>query len=209
MKIRLNTKHLMRTTTALAIGVLITAPLQGAVISTDIEDIPFFSVGDFLSQTIDIDFNGSTDVLFRNFGDELAAFSTSSSRIAGISAVPPNQNSFAAAFIVGASIGPSFVSLYNWNTGYSGLVSCRDIGCLGLWGSKEAYLGVEFQIVNNTHYGWVLVDTPFDFGGGYIKSFAYETEPGKAIIAGAVPEPSYSILFVMGILTLLVKRRRP
>jgi hypothetical protein len=91
--------------------------------------------------------------------------------------------------------------------------------------AENAYIGVEFMAADGIHYGWIQYqgyshpDTLFDTAiglfhppagalGGLVNSWAYETEPGKPIIVGAVPEPSYSILFVMGLSTLLTKRRR-
>ena len=193
---------------------LVTVATQGAVIFTDIPDIPFFLVDYNSRYPVNLNSDGVDDAFFRNFGQEFAVFSTSTSTIAGIAATPPDQNSFAAAFESGSIIGPSFTNLYTWNTGYSGLISCRTFGvdesyCLGLWGSKEAYIGVQFDSQGTTHFGWILVDTPFDFGGGTIKAFAYETEPGKAIFAGSIPEPSGVILIGTGSILLLARRKRP
>jgi hypothetical protein len=51
---------------------------------------------------------------------------------------------------------------------------------IGNWGNvANGYLGLEFQINGKTHYGWARfkdVDT--------LTGYAYETIPGKAIIAG-------------------------
>jgi hypothetical protein len=198
--------------TALACGVLAIVPASGAVVFTDIPDIGFFSPGGFLTQPIDLNADGVDDVIFRNFGDEFAAFSTSTSAISGIVATLPNLNHFAAPLGSGSIIGPSFASLYSWNEGYSGLISVRTVGTesviLGLWGSVEAYLGVQFKIGEETHYGWILVDTPFDSGGGIIKALAYESEAGMPIFAGAVPEPSAACLVVASALPWFFSRRR-
>lgn len=195
---------------------LVTASASGAVVFTDMPDRGFYSAGDWITQPIDFNVDGIDDMIFRNFGDQFAAFSTSTSAIAGIVATPPNQNSFAVPFESGSIIGASFPSssLYTWNEGYSGLISVRLVGfetvVLGLWGGIEAYLGVQFKIGENTHYGWVQVENIFDdVGGGIIKAFAYESEPGVPIIAGAVPEPSGAMLVGMGGIFLLGRRKRP
>lgn len=185
---------------AFVCGILTATSAHGAVIFTDMPDRGFYSAGTWITQPIDFNDDGVDDMVFRNFGATFVAFSTSTSAIAGIAAKPPDQNSFAPPFESGSIIGPSFSnsSLYTWNEGYSGLVSVRLIGfetvVLGLWVNEGAYLGVEFKIGEDTHYGWIEVDTPFLAGGGVIKAFAYESEPGVPIIAGVIPEPSSALL---------------
>lgn len=81
---------------------------------------------------------------------------------------------------------------------------------------EDAYIGVEFSIDGNTHYGW-LHYTGFghpergslspNIPGGFINSWAYESEPEKAIMAGVIPEPS--TLFLAGLaMSLLIRRKR-
>ncbi len=92
---------------------------------------------------------------------------------------------------------------------------------------SDAYIGVEFQAEDGVHYGWVrytgfpFVKIPafdldgqpmgffdnFNTPGGLISAWAYETEPGKAIIAGAVPEPGTSLLLAIASLALLRRKR--
>ena len=191
---------------------LLTSTARSAIIFTDIPDIGFYSVGNLLTQPIDLNFDGVDDVVFRNYGQEMAAFSTSTSAIAGISTIPPDQNHSAAPFESGSIIGSSFTSLYTWNEGYSGLIGVRLIGMdtsiLGLWINEGAYLGVEFKVGEATHYGWVQVDTPFLAGGGIIKAFAYEGEAGVPIVAGAIPEPFVPLLLLPGALAVFLHRRR-
>ena len=95
---------------------------------------------------------------------------------------------------------------------------------------QNAYMGLEFKINGQTHYGWIqfegfghpsVVFPVYDEAGnivtyvnipsilgGRINSWAYETEPGKPIIAGAVPEPSQTLLLVAGFICLLARRGR-
>jgi hypothetical protein len=59
---------------------------------------------------------------------------------------------------------------------------------IGPWlGAQDRYLGFEFYIDGQKHYGWarMSVDFPFAFDTtGRILGYAYETTPGKPIIAG-------------------------
>jgi hypothetical protein len=50
---------------------------------------------------------------------------------------------------------------------------------LGVMGNR--YLGLEFQIKGKTHYGWARLSVA---RGATLTGYAYETLPGKAIIAG-------------------------
>jgi hypothetical protein len=90
----------------------------------------------------------------------------------------------AAALPAGAPIGPgrSFQSRANcMAAGYSGLNG-------GPWfEARERYLGFAFLIDGETHYGWarLSVRSAFAFPGmARIEGYAYETIPGKPIIAG-------------------------
>ena len=91
--------------------------------------------------------------------------------------------------------------------------------------SEDAYIGVEFDIDGNTHYGWIQYTgfyvAEFTFFspdgpvtviganelGGFINSWGYETEPGVPIAAG-IPEPSTTILLTGGLIALVGRRRR-
>lgn len=71
---------------------------------------------------------------------------------------------------------------------------------------ETAYLGFRFQGESGMHYGYALFsDTTAR--GTTILATAWETEPGKAIVAGAIPEPTTSVLFLFG-LPFLCRRKR-
>ncbi len=190
---------------ALLISVMTVAPLRGAIVFTDIPDRPLFSLDEFLFP-IDFNSDSTTDVVLRSSDADFVAFSTSTSRVAGLSASLPNINHFAVPFPIGSIIGAELPS-GTWNIGYSGLVGCTDIGCIGLWPERNAYLGVEFQIGASTHYGWVHIDVPFTgFNGGYVLSYAYETDASHPIAAGAIPESSTAILLGSGTALLWTRK---
>lgn len=54
-------------------------------------------------------------------------------------------------------------------------------------GLKNVYLGVKFKIGGEFHYGWAritIVTGPKSSFYGLLTGYAYETIPGKAILAG-------------------------
>ena len=184
--------------------------LSAAVIFIDIDDITLGNPTEYVYTDLDLNSDGLADLTFQTGRSDLVCFSTVGGGVAGIPTVPPNQNHFAAAFSYGAILGVSLPteSLYRWNEGYSGMLSCRDAGCLGLWEDKTAYLGVQFSTATGIHYGWVEV---FVFGNtstGSILSFAYESEPSRPIVAGQIPEPSGVLLMAATWLSGLCRRRR-
>lgn len=184
--------------------------LGAAIIFVDIEDIALGNPTEYVYKNLDLNSDGVMDLTFQTGRSDLVCFSTVGGGVAGIPTVPPNQNHFAAAFSYGAILGVSFPteSLYRWNQGYSGMISCRDAGCLGLWEDKTAYLGVQFASESGIHYGWVEV---FVFGNtstGSILSYAYETEAGAPIFAGQVPEPGGACLLGFTIIVSALRRSR-
>jgi hypothetical protein len=59
-------------------------------------------------------------------------------------------------------------------------------------GVKNRYLGLKFLISGKIHYGWARLNVTinsFDEPEGTLTGYAYETVPGKAIIAGATKGP--------------------
>jgi hypothetical protein len=57
----------------------------------------------------------------------------------------------------------------------------------GSWLNVTRYLGLKFVIAGQTHYGWarLTVSAQRFMVTATLTGYAYETTPGKAIIAGA------------------------
>jgi hypothetical protein len=64
-------------------------------------------------------------------------------------------------------------------------------GCPWRFVAGEGYLGVRFEIKGQTHYGWLRVGhvRPREGPKAEVTGYAYETIPGKPIIAGATKGP--------------------
>ena len=74
----------------------------------------------------------------------------------------------------------------------------------GSWaGIDSGYMGLEFDISGQTHYGWARITSVYDSATVIIHDWAYETQPGVEIAAGAIPEPSITALFCLGGLGLV------
>jgi len=83
-------------------------------------------------------------------------------------------------------------------------------GC-GFAAWDHDYLGFSFQDSDGTHYGWLRISVPGDFGPFVIHDYAYEDVAGAAIRVGAfaVPEPgSMALLLAGGVAALLARRRK-
>jgi hypothetical protein len=72
------------------------------------------------------------------------------------------------------------------------------------------YLGVQFQIAGETHYGYVGYEGTGaqNSANGHIYSLGYETVANTAIAAGAVPEPGSVTMLAAGAAGVSVYRRR-
>jgi hypothetical protein len=90
----------------------------------------------------------------------------------------------AAALPEGATIGPA--------RSFQSRATCMAAGYSGLHGgpwfdARDRYLGFAFLIHGKIHYGWARLSVKSAFaypGMARILGYAYETVPGKAIIAG-------------------------
>jgi len=132
----------------------------------------------------------------------------------------PTETWATVAMNSGELIGPGMTSpWFEWyQTEYfpsgdprgSVFCSCVNIGCIGFYaGLDSAYAGLEFQLNGQTHYGWLRVGAPMpEFNGGWIYEYAYDTRPGAAIFAGAVPEPSTFALLGLGCVAVWLLKRK-
>lgn len=91
---------------------------------------------------------------------------------------------------------------------------------VGYFYGTTAFMGIQFQIGNDWHYGWVRIRGgtagPSDDGQqfylnppAWVLDWAYETRPGVPILAGAVPEPStWALLLGGGVVMVWLRRKR-
>ncbi|HTS35352.1 MAG TPA: hypothetical protein VMH04_06755 [Candidatus Solibacter sp.] len=141
--------------------------------------------------TVDFNNDGIVDIKFfdqsRGYGTVLWAYASGQNRF--MSASYPGNS----VLPWGKRIGPkgtfnshwAFLAGANHHFG-----SCVTYG--GPWINKRGfYLGVQFSIGSEIHYGWVrLTITPIcTVGKEVITGYAYETIPNKPILAGKTSGP--------------------
>lgn len=153
----------------------------------------------------DLDEDGSHELTFVYNFQSIGVRNDNGAR--SLSFVNPPPDSYAdpqplpAGFLIGPDSGSGQVQWFgsypppiNFNT----LVFVVNIGTSGQFAGQHAYMGVEFQRGGATHYGWMLLQISSDAAIGQIESWAWDTRPGAAIFAGAVPEPSTWMLLALG-----------
>ena len=102
---------------------------------------------------------------------------------------------YASAFKAGATIGPS--------QPFSGKLLAAtgtEYGYIGRWQNiTNAYLGLKFYIAGKEHFGWARLTVSSGSGtiAATLTGFAYETQVGKAIVAGSTT--GAEVAGVMGI----------
>ena len=79
---------------------------------------------------------------------------------------------------------------------------------MGQWlPNAQSYLGVKFQDANlATHFGWVQIAIGADATTRSIVDYAYNSDPGQFIFAGATPAPG--AIALLGLVGLVRGRRR-
>jgi hypothetical protein len=136
--------------------------------------------------SIDLNHDGMSDVSIRQFAfHSFAVFFNLYADPAEGNAIEvgAQHHSWAAALKSGANIG--YTRPFNGKTDDVNMahsVSGKDH--LGYWfQTQPRYLGVEFLIKGKTHFGWARFKNSSP-KGTTLTGYAYETIPGKSIIAG-------------------------
>jgi hypothetical protein len=183
----------------------------------------FFSLGNAQTRDFDFDQDGRVDIQFagsfsgfavRSMHQEAGILTANmiGGNFFGKTAVPLLYGELITAYQelpFGASRGITAATANVYLLSYGAL----DGGSGGIWYNQEAYMGfalfdpiVDGQF-DKLHYGWLHLR---EFGGlgAYFLEYGYETEADVPIFAGQVPEPSSSILTVLG-MTWFMRRRRP
>lgn len=178
---------------------------------------------------LDIDFNSDAvpEISFGHDGIYIYAMMASHVRLQAVPETLPDLGSMAFPLTAGV-VGPLAETGAQWLNDPlypSAIWGCATVGagvvCDGLWPASttfrfdplsggfvpasSAFLGVEFDLADGTHYGWVDIGV-YSFGAsGFVFSSGWETTPG---LAAATPEPNRAILLLLGAMSILCRRRR-
>lgn len=189
--------------------------LKGAVVFTEDPVLLTPSLGLF---EIDFDGNGTTDVSFQKITSPIFNNHISGSITTEVVVNSDPDVGGAQPLERGDLIGPllsdaySFLSLeLRGQVGRLQLLSAFTSGDFlieqGPFFRRTAYAGFSFEGEEGTHYGYALIRDNEATASITVLNWAYESEPGVPILAGAVPEPSSIFLaFLSGVMLLRRKR---
>ena len=170
--------------------------LSAAVVYTDIQDVsttlnpnPGFADG---IASIDFDNDGNEEYNFRwdDFGQAWFVHVTYAN-LDNFLQTNGNYNNFGAAYLEPIAANTTIDGSGLWeNTGPEPLIG--DDTDPNFQGNGDLYIGTQFDIGNNTYFGWILVS--YDANKTLtIKSYAYEDTPNTAIIAGDTGSGTVSV----------------
>jgi len=177
--------------TAAGVGLLATVPAHAKIVYTPADvTLPqrFYP--------LDLNHDGINDFSFYNYGQFHSTAGSANLRIEPLAKneVMLNQLSNARALPAGVVIGPHdpfrpagepLMAAYSFFRGQSHFAGPWANGGKGV---KNRYLGLKFHYKGGTHFGWARLNVSGHFLAT-LTGYAYETIPGKAIIAGATKGP--------------------
>ena len=201
--------------------------VEGAIVFREIAPGEIFdNTGSTLFNNVDLDQDGNLDFFTTNAGGQASLVPTGDNKVLSVVATLPDLGRSVSAFAGGEIIGESPSPPLVW-TGLSDIINQFDNGgsvlfmCNGrvpigepptcdaaILLTQTSYVGLEFQKDGETHYGWIgFAPVTLGIHHAQVTSWAWEDEPGKAIIAGAVPEPSSILLISLSSIVILRRKR--
>ena len=216
---------MLRTSLYLVLALLPLAQAGAAIVVTYRGDSPnVFGPLNSRPFATDFDINGdgTADFHFHRGSFTAAMQGYDGNRFISVLTTPPDRGGYIVPIQAGSLIGPDLASLSgNWHhyTDNSSNPALSSGFGLGPMQHVDAYIGVEFKILDEIHYGWINYsgfdhpdNGPFlPFPGGFINGWAWETEAGMPIVAGQVPEPATAALlagFAVLAATTFLRRKR-
>ena len=212
----------------LLLGVL-AIPANAAIVYYEpSEPIPVFGHVPAKAVDIDLNGNGTVDLIFES-GGGTNGFNVQPQNSTQVLAFAQDLTFAAFPLNQGVAIGPNPGEAMYWRGENAIMTSCMMVGmpfyiaCIGAWfelvdpigGNYRgivAFMGVEFRDGDDTYYGWLEIDTEtmgVITNGGYINRWAYNSTPGEPIYAGQIPEPrTYALILGVLVVGYVAMKRR-
>jgi hypothetical protein len=163
---------------AMSLAIAGVADAAGQVVYTDVD--PDFVGG--MGDSFAIDFDGDST-------DDITVLQSNNGNYELVQALPAGGNGVIAASNAGYFYASNLAYGASISAGAGSFRSfgsfCAGVGYAGsqFCGTGEGYIGVEFAVGGDTHYGWVRVDVA-DSSNFIVLDYAYESTPNMAIAAG-------------------------
>jgi len=178
------------------------------------EPIALWTWGPPATASIDIDGDGNAELTLAVEVGFAGVRAEGDTRILVHKPPPPDLPGPVDPIFTGEEIGPGIeIGSRLWFGGYAdgpedpaydtdfrNFVICVTSGCdtrFELDGVPK-YMGVEFRREDDVHYGWLRVFSGGTVAAVSVTEWAWESQPGVPIIAGAIPEPSAALLLLLG-----------
>lgn len=177
---------------------------NGQIVHSGVQNL---SINQFSALNLDLDLDGTGDLLLKNYV------------FGGVNYMGATVNFYPGKLVTFSAGGYSYVSSLAEGFQIEASAMGSFFGSMA-YGSANpnaqfnsangALLGVSFASGGNVHYGWVRVSISQAAGSFIVNEWAYESQSGVGIAAGAVPAPGALGLLAAGAagLGLLRGRRR-
>jgi hypothetical protein len=204
-------------------GFVAVSSVSTAAVVTVTLSVPVEITTEFLEDSFpfDVDQNGFKDFILFGSISGASIQPLGYNRVAIEVDPPPDLAGVLTAFRSGELIGAEIrLPLAFYSADFTGdgfveegeflsiqIVQCFDSCSYTPFAGGRAYAGFEFERDGLKHYGYFDLSGAPNVKGVALYGWAWETEPGTAIVAGAIPEPSTAVL-CGGSAVLLWRRRR-
>ena len=167
------------------ISFIFSANVNASIVYTDVmPDIN--QVGNF---TQDIDVDNNTVIDFRMTGAQSGNFSFNimqANQVGVNNLILSDGAGNASALALNTVIGPSSTTWYQMNASNLLMITVANSVGTGTWaGATDMYLGLQFLIGTNTHFGWARFTFAQNTNDIIFKDYAYDNTPNTPILAGA------------------------
>lgn len=176
------------------------------------------------TEPVDVDGNGTVDFTFGYDFSAIGIQTERSNRIVIRIDPPPNIGGPTTSLPLGYALSSTLVAEgfedFSWASSdyLGGYVSPGEnafsiISMVLSTGSASDFngrgaIGFEFHAEDGIHYGYFDINASKGYAGLTLYGWAYESQPGVAILVGQVPEPSALILVGLATLSFLSRRQR-